>query len=348
MSQKLSPSQIDDLKSSISISEIVGKSVTFDKKKSVPSKGDWWACCPFHGESSPSFHCEDSKGFYYCFGCGAKGDHIEFLMQLHGLSFGDAVRELGGDPSGGIDPDQEKKRAERLKAEAEARETEKELSDDQRAARCQVLFKHAQKPIDGTPAEAYLLSRGLPKMDWGKRLRFIHDLDLPGESYKKMGALVGGVSNSEDKIRAIWRIYLNDDGTPYLDEAGQKVKRGLGPAGGGSVRLSPAGPTICITEGMETGLAVRALTKDREPVFAALSTSGLIGFRVPVGVRAIKIYADGDRERFRDDGKLILPPGKHAATVLAKRLRKDGLEVAINLPPRGSDWLDVWNDVKPV
>ena len=58
------------------------------------SRGDHWACCPFHGEKSPSFHCEDRKGRYHCFGCGVTGDHFRFLVELDGLAFPEAVERV--------------------------------------------------------------------------------------------------------------------------------------------------------------------------------------------------------------------------------------------------------------
>ncbi len=55
------------------------------------------ACCPFHTESTPSFKVSPKKQFYNCFGCGANGDAIKFLIDYKGLSFLDACRELGAD-----------------------------------------------------------------------------------------------------------------------------------------------------------------------------------------------------------------------------------------------------------
>ncbi|MGO7624449.1 CHC2 zinc finger domain-containing protein, partial [Rhizobium ruizarguesonis] len=57
-------------------------------------RGDYWACCPFHGEKSPSFHFEDRKGRYHCFVCGVTGDHFRFLTELEGLSFPEAVQQI--------------------------------------------------------------------------------------------------------------------------------------------------------------------------------------------------------------------------------------------------------------
>jgi len=65
----------------------------------VPLKkagANYVACCPFHNEKSPSFTVSPSKQFYHCFGCGAHGNAIGFLIEYSGLGFVDAVRELAG------------------------------------------------------------------------------------------------------------------------------------------------------------------------------------------------------------------------------------------------------------
>lgn len=54
------------------------------------------ACCPFHNEKSPSFTVSQDKQFYHCFGCGAHGNAIDFLMEFDGLQFPDAIEEMAG------------------------------------------------------------------------------------------------------------------------------------------------------------------------------------------------------------------------------------------------------------
>ena len=55
-----------------------------------------WACCPFHGEKTPSFSLSPAKQIYKCFGCGKAGDPIQFVMDIEGIGFQEAIRQLAG------------------------------------------------------------------------------------------------------------------------------------------------------------------------------------------------------------------------------------------------------------
>ncbi|MEM1039090.1 MAG: DNA primase [Pseudomonadota bacterium] len=148
---RFSQNFLDEIRSRIPIADVVGRRVTFDRKKSNPSKGDFWACCPFHGEKSPSFHCENAKGRYHCFGCGASGDHFRFMTELDGLSFPEAVERLAeeaGVPMPAVDP------------QAEARERKRaSLYDVMTMAAA--FFQQQLQTADGAKARAYLRDRGL-------------------------------------------------------------------------------------------------------------------------------------------------------------------------------------------
>ncbi|WP_417309977.1 DNA primase [Devosia sp.] len=87
---------LDEIRQRLPITQVVGEHVMWDKRKSQPGRGDMWACCPFHGEKTPSFHADDRKGIYHCFGCGVTGDHFRFLTEKVGLSFPEAVEKLAG------------------------------------------------------------------------------------------------------------------------------------------------------------------------------------------------------------------------------------------------------------
>ncbi|WGV17806.1 DNA primase [Fuscovulum ytuae] len=90
----LPPGFLDELRTRVSLSQIVGRKVTWDMRKSNMAKGDWWAPCPFHQEKSASFHVDDRKGFYYCFGCHAKGDAVTFVKEADNVAFMEAVEIL--------------------------------------------------------------------------------------------------------------------------------------------------------------------------------------------------------------------------------------------------------------
>ncbi|MHC9234341.1 DNA primase [Pseudooceanicola sp. 502str34] len=90
----LPPGFLDELRTRLSLSQVVGRKVMWDQRKSNQAKGDWWAPCPFHHEKSASFHVDDQKGFYYCFGCHAKGDAISFVRETENTGFMEAVEIL--------------------------------------------------------------------------------------------------------------------------------------------------------------------------------------------------------------------------------------------------------------
>ena len=90
----LPPGFLDELRTRLSIGQVVGRKVMWDQRKSNQGKGDLWAPCPFHQEKSASFHVDDRKGYYYCFGCHAKGDAISFVRETENVSFMEAVEIL--------------------------------------------------------------------------------------------------------------------------------------------------------------------------------------------------------------------------------------------------------------
>ena len=90
----LPPGFLDELRSRLSLAQVVGRKVMWDTRKSNQAKGDMWAPCPFHQEKTASFHVDDRKGFYYCFGCHAKGDAISFVRETENADFMEAVEIL--------------------------------------------------------------------------------------------------------------------------------------------------------------------------------------------------------------------------------------------------------------
>ncbi|MEI3851513.1 MULTISPECIES: DNA primase [unclassified Ensifer] len=148
---RFSPSFLDEIRDRVPISDVIAKRVTWDRRKTNVSRGDYWACCPFHGEKSPSFHCEDRKGRYHCFGCGVSGDHFRFLTDLEGLSFPEAVQQIA-DMAGVAMPQPD--------PQAERREKERtSLLDVMELATA--FFEDQLQTAGGAKARAYLRERGL-------------------------------------------------------------------------------------------------------------------------------------------------------------------------------------------
>ena len=85
---------IDEIRARLSLARIAAKSITWDNKKTNASKGDYWACCPFHNEKTPSFHVSDKKGFYHCFGCQESGDVFKFVQTTRGWRFRETLEYL--------------------------------------------------------------------------------------------------------------------------------------------------------------------------------------------------------------------------------------------------------------
>ncbi len=90
----LPPGFLDELRTRTSLAQVVGRKVMWDMRKSNQGKGDMWAPCPFHQEKTASFHVDDRKGYYYCFGCHAKGDAISFVRETENVDFMEAVEIL--------------------------------------------------------------------------------------------------------------------------------------------------------------------------------------------------------------------------------------------------------------
>ena len=105
----LSPQFLDELKHRFTLSDVVGRQV-----KLVRHGREHTGLCPFHNEKTPSFTVNDQKGFYHCFGCGAHGSVLDFVMGTQGLEFMEAVEMLAGEA--GMDvPKQSRDQIERDK-----------------------------------------------------------------------------------------------------------------------------------------------------------------------------------------------------------------------------------------
>ncbi|OIQ33958.1 MAG: DNA primase [Roseobacter sp. MedPE-SWchi] len=153
----LTPGFLDELRTRISISDVVGRKVMWDQRKSNVGKGDLWAPCPFHHEKSASFHVDDRKGYYYCFGCQAKGDALKFVQETENVGFMEAVEIL----------------AREAGMEMPARDPKAQQKQDRRTLLVEVMeqavqfFRLQLKTNNAAMARSYLQGRGFtpPSLD---------------------------------------------------------------------------------------------------------------------------------------------------------------------------------------
>lgn len=110
------------------------------------------ACCPFHKERSPSFTVNATEGFYYCFGCGAGGDPIQFVMDYDNMTFPKAVESINGSTTSTVTPEMVKQR-QVLRADVAVRPSD-HVEDAEGAARiigqCELSDQHPYLLGNGT------------------------------------------------------------------------------------------------------------------------------------------------------------------------------------------------------
>ena len=117
MAEKTYEECVDEIRNRLDILDVVQSRVTLKKRGA-----NWWGCCPFHSEKTPSFSVNEQKGIYKCFGCGKGGDAISFLMEINHQTFNEVIKdaseqfgiELPHSHSGSKDFTEEKQQAKNL------------------------------------------------------------------------------------------------------------------------------------------------------------------------------------------------------------------------------------------
>jgi hypothetical protein len=192
-----------------------------------------------------------------------------------------------------------------------------------RAEQARRLWQEA-RPISGTVAETYLReARGIT-CALPPTLRFHPDC-WHGPSATRHPALVAEVRGAD--LPAVHRTYLKPDGSWKADIKPQRAM--LGATAGGAVWLADGPSRLVVAEGIETALSLLCgLLEDRVTLWAALSTSGLRGLRLPARPGRLTIACDGERA------------GRDAAHALAVRAHGLGWQVGILDPGDGRDFND--------
>lgn len=290
--------------------------------------------CPLcGGRDRFSLFRRGTEGRWFCRGCGY-GDGITLIMRFThrtfpqtlfwleerlGLPHGKRADASGPSPSPLEPGREERRRIERLTQEWEA-----------------------ALPLAALPPEApvrrYLARRGLGGCEPSRMLRM-----APACAYWEAGsgdrpnllgtfpAMLALVTDADGRITSLHRTYLTEEGEKAPVPAVKKLASGG--VSEGLVRLYPPSSRLCLTEGIETALAVHELTG--LPAWSAISVTGFRRFgRLPEGLERLCICGDNDASY----------AGAAGAYALAERLRREhpGLEVLVRIPDgTGADWNDV-------
>lgn len=352
---------IDQLLAGVELPEIARGYISDLKRRGREHVG----CCPFHSEKTGSFtiYRQGGRDRFYCFGCGAKGDAIDFLKAAEGIETGEAIKRLGGE----IEVSEEARR--RIAARRAADDRKAEQAKAMRAASAIETWK-AARPIAGTIVETYLreargidldrLIDGLPPS-----LRFAPDA-FHAETKTTWPAMIGAIQAADRRIVAAHITYLEKDGSRKADIS--PAKRMIGPAYGGAVRFAPAGYSIGIAEGIETALSIAAAAPGKVPMWAALSLQNIAGAGIGRGDRRSPDDPkfDGTRKNrlparvpdmdrpgivlpdvikevyiFGDNDGKDAPAGAALIDRAAARWTKTGRRVHVLIPPPGMDFNDL-------
>ena len=168
---------IADLLNRVDIVDVVGQHVKLKK-----AGANYQGLCPFHSEKSPSFSVSPTKQFYHCFGCGAHGSAISFLMEYSGLGYVDAIEELAR--SAGLDVPREERTANDVARQQQAMALSEVMSS--------AADWYRQQLKGSTRAVEYLKGRGLTG-EIAKR----YSLGYSPDGWQGLEAVFGSYANDE-------------------------------------------------------------------------------------------------------------------------------------------------------
>ena len=263
------PGFLDELRSRVPLSDLVGRRV-----KVVRRGREFVGLCPFHHEKTPSFYVVDDKLFFHCFGCGAHGDAIGFVMRADNLDFLEAVEKLAAEAGLAVPQatPQEREHARQHKTLLEATEA------------AAVFYETQLWSPGGNRARGYLQERGLDpetirrfRLGWApddrQALRRGLSADFPNELLIKAGLLhrpdegrepssyfrnrlMFPIGDRAGRVIAFGGRVLGDEQPKYLNSPDSalfekgRVLYGWSAARAGSVRNSETGgPGVIVTEG---------------------------------------------------------------------------------------------------
>jgi DNA primase len=213
----LPASFLDELRTRTPLAAVIGRRVRLAR-----SGRQWKGCCPFHGEKTPSFYVYED-GHYHCFGCGAHGDAIGFVMQSEGAGFMEAVERLAAEA--GIDVP---------KPSPEAAETERRRHDLASVLEAAQASYHRRLFLpEGRRAKEYLLGRGLSEqtirrfgLGWSGEGRGALAVDLARDGVTEDQLVDAGLMRRDHETGRTFDLFFNRVMFPIRDRRGRPISFG--------------------------------------------------------------------------------------------------------------------------
>ena len=198
----------DELRTRASIAQVAGRKVSWDQKKTNINRGDYWAPCPFHQEKTASFHVDDKKGFYYCFGCQAKGDALSFIRETENVNFMEAVEILARE-CGMTVPAQDPKAVEISKKRDSLSEIVEEAN---------IFYQNQLKSEVGHIAQAYMKKRQLNK-EW----QVMFQIGFAPNNANQLEKHLSAKNISVEKMIEAGLVAKSDDGKKTYDRFRNRI-----------------------------------------------------------------------------------------------------------------------------
>lgn len=336
---------LDDLRARVGLADIVGTSV-----KLIKRGREYSGLCPFHSEKSPSFTVNEQKGFYHCFGCGAHGDVISFLMNTRGLTFVEAVEVLANQV--GMD-------VPKPSREAQEREKKAKTLYEVMEAAC-VFYERVLHMPEGRDGLEYFRRRGLDdKTIADFRLGFAPDnrgalkAALKREEFDESLMIEAGLLiEPEDQGRQTYDRFRGRVMFPILDRRGRVVAFGGRVMGDTKPKYLNSPDTPLFHKGqLLYGLPqAREASQQDAPIIVtegymdviALHRAGFRGAVAPLGT-AVTEEQIGELWKMTNEPILCLDgdaAGKRAAVRAAERalpILRPGKSLLFSILPEGED-----------
>ncbi len=279
------PSFLEEIRNRLPLSGIVSSRI-----KMARAGREYKGCCPFHNEKTPSFYVNDDKQFYHCFGCGAHGDVIGFVMRYDRLSFPEAVENLAGQAGLQVPHD--------TPIEREKFDAEKRLY--QLLGRATAWFEEQLFAPAGREALAYLQGRGLGEAAIRRfRLGYAPSdaqallRKMTSEGYAAEDLLAVGLAKKAEDRNKLYSFFRNRVLFPVGDRRGRTVAFGARILGEGEPKYLNSPDHALFHKGkLLYGLSrARAALSQRQPIIVVegymdaitLAEAGYTGAVAPLG-----------------------------------------------------------------